>query len=122
MSLKFACNQITVHTHFSRTSQSCLSHELKVKSIASNGYHHSGHVSVVQIRRSQTQLSLGALEITLVEILYTPEIVDPTEKVSTFRLPRLPLLIASRSNDSNSLSPTGSPNVSDMSAITLPFL
>ena len=105
-----------MHTHFSRTSQSCLSHELKVKSIASNGYHHSGNVSVVQIRR------LGALEITLVEILYTPEIVDPTEKVSTFRLPRLPLLIASRSNDSTSLSPTGSSNVSDMSAITLPFL
>ena len=105
-----------MHTHFSRTSQSCLSHELRVKSIASNSYHHSGNVSVVQIRR------LGALEITLVEILYTPEIVDPTEKVSTFRLPTLPLLITSRSNDSTSLSPTGSSNVSDMSAITLPFL
>ena len=77
---------------------------------------------VVQIRRSQSQLYLRALEIIMVEILYTPGIVDPTEKVSTFRLPRLPLLIASRSNDSTSLSPTGSSNVSDMSAITLPFL
>ena len=111
-----------MHTHFSRTSQSCLSHELKVKSVPSNSYQHSGSVSVVQIRRSQSQLYLRALEIIMVEILYTPGIVDPTEKVSTFRLPRLPLLIASRSNDSTSLSPTGSSNVSDMSAITLPFL
>ena len=77
---------------------------------------------VIQIRRSQSQLYFRVLEIILVEILYTPGKVDPTEKVSTFRLPRLPLLIASRSNDSTSLSPTGSSNVSDMSAITLPCL
>ena len=96
--------------------------KLKVKSVASNSYLQSGNVFVVQIRRSQAQLLLGALEITIVEILYTPRIVDPTEKVSTFRLPRLPLLSASRSNDSTSLSPTGSSNVSDMSVITLPFL
>ena len=84
--------------------------------------HHSDNPFLVQIPSSQTQLSLGALQITVVESLYTPEIVGSTGKVSTFRVPRLPSSIASRSNDSTSLSPTGSSKVSDMSAITLPSL
>ena len=112
----------SVHTHYTRISQRCLSHELKVQSVASEGSHHICNSSLVQISRSQTQFSLGAIQITVVKSLYTPEIVDPTEKVSTFRVPRLPSLIASRNSDSTSLSPTGSSKVSDMSAITLPSL
>ena len=63
------------------------------------------YASVEQLHNKQTQLSLRALQKnTVVEILYTSEIIDPTEKVSTFRVPRLQSFIVSRSNDFTLLS------------------
>ena len=80
------------------------------------------YASVEQLHNSQTQLSLRALQKnTVVEILYTSEIIDPTEKVSTFRVPRLHHLLYLETMILLYF-PTGSSKVSDMSAITLPSL
>ena len=123
-SLLSPCNQIMflVYTQCASASRRWFLDELKVKSVGSESFHPGSNASVVQICSSRTQLLLEAPWITFVESLYTPEIVGPTEKLSTFRLPRLPSLLVSRSNDSTSLSPTGSSKVSDISAITLPSL
>ena len=105
----------SVHIHCATTSQRWFSHELRVKSVASESFHHSGYASVEQLHNSQTQLLLPALQKnTVVVILYTgtPYTLGYQGFNHLLYLEAMVLLHF----------PTGSSKVSAMSAITLPSL